>query len=231
MNQAPMELLDSFESILSIFFYDIRQKERSVFILVDNLVEVSCKARLRERNKHFNHNLGLEEILKVSSIGGELKKRLLRRRKERNSMQHELVAITVSSEHCADSIVDLCELVKKLWGKYAFDSAHDWIICALRIVNLYSRLGNPDKRINLEKYLGKYKWNSVIEGEEFTFQPALEKMKLEFESYTGTPIGRVKPNDNEIIISIGSPKHWTLLLKRFYKDVIICLDDMEVDDI
>ena len=229
--QAPMELLDSFESILSIFFYEIRQKERSVFILVDNLVEVSCKARLRERNKHFNRNIGLEEILKISSIGGELKKRLLRRRKERNSMQHDLVAITVSREHCADSILDLCELVKKLWGKYALDSAHDWIICSLRIVNLYSRSGDLDKRINLENYLGKYKWNSVIEGEEFTFLPALEKMKLEFESYTGTPIGRVKPNDNEIIISIGSPKHWTLLLKRFYKDVIICLDDMEVDDI
>ena len=229
--QAPMELLDSFESILSIFFYDIRQKERSVFILVDNLVEVSCKARLRERNKHFNRNIGLEEILKISSIGGELKKRILRRRKERNSMQHDLVAITVSREHCADSILDLCELVKKLWGKYALDSAHDWIICSLRIVNLYSRSGDLDKRINLENYLGKYKWNSVIEGEEFTFLPALEKMKLEFESYTGTPIGRVKPNDNEIIISIGSPKHWTLLLKRFYKDVIICLDDMEVGDI
>ncbi len=228
--QAPMELLDSFESILSIFFYDIRQKERSVFILVDNLVEVSCKARLRERNKHFNRNIGLEEILKISSIGGELKKRLLRRRKERNSMQHDLVAITVSSEHCADSVLDLCELVKKLWGKYALDSAHDWIICSLRIVNLYSRSGDPDKRINLENYLEKFKWNSVIEGEEFTFQPALEKMKLEFESYTGTPIGRVKPNDNEIIISIGSPKHRTLLLKRFYKDVNICLDDMDVDD-
>jgi len=229
--QAPMELLDLFESILSIFFYDIRQKERSVFILVDNLVEVSCKARLRERNKQFNRNMRLEEILKISSIGGELKKRLLSRRKERNSMQHDLVATTVSREHCADSIIDLCELVKKLWGKYALDSAHDWIICSLRIVNLYSRSGGLDKRINLENYLGKYKWNSVIEGEEFTFQPALEKMKLEFESYTGTIIGRVKPNDNEIIISIGSPKHWTLLLKRFYKDVIICLDDMEVDDI
>jgi len=227
--QAPMELLDSFESILSIFFYDIRQKERSVFILVDNLVEVSCKSRLRERNKHFEHNIGLEETLKISGIGGELKKRLLRRRKERNSMQHDLVAITVSSEHCADSILDLCELVKKLWTKYALDVANDWVICALRIVKLYSRSGDESKRINLENYLEKYKWNSVIENEEFTFLPALEKMKLEFESYTGTPIGRTKPNDNEIIISIGSQKHWTLLLKRFYKDVIICLDEMDVD--
>jgi hypothetical protein len=56
-------------------------------------------------------------------------------------------------------------------------------------------------------------------------------MELELESYTGAPIGRVKPNDTEIIISIGTPKHWTLLLKRFHKEVTICLDDMDVDDI
>jgi hypothetical protein len=175
--------------------------------------------------------MNLEQILKISGIGGDLKKRLLGRRKERNTMQHDLVAVTVTSEHCADSIMDLCKLVKRLWGKYALDSTHDWIICALRIVKLYTRSGDQNKRINLENYLEKYKWNSVIENEKFTFQSALEKMDLEFESYTGTPIGRAKPNDNEIIISIGSSKHWTLLLKRFYKDVTICLDDMDVDEL
>lgn len=229
--QAPVEIIDFLESILSIFFYDIRHKERSAFILVDNLVEVSCKARLRERDKQINYNTKLKEILKISRIGGELKKRLLARRKERNAMQHDLVAVTVTKEHCADSIVDLCVLLKRLWGKYALDSAYDWILCALRIVKLYSKVGDQDKRTNVENYLGKYKWNSVIENKKFTFQSALEKMDLELESYTGTPIGRAKPNDNEIIISVGSTKHWTLLLKRFYKEVSICLDDMDVDEI
>jgi len=140
--QAPLEILDFFESILSIFYYDIKQKERSVFILVDNLVEVSCKERMRERNKQFGSNIDLKEILKLAEIRGELKKRLLRRRKERNSMQHDLVAITVTREHCADSILDVCELMKKLWGRNALDSVHEWVICALRIVKLYSRTGD-----------------------------------------------------------------------------------------
>ena len=229
--QVPLEILDFFESILSVFYYDIKQKERSVFILVDNLVEVSCKERMRERNKQFGSNIDLREILKQSEIRGELKKRLLRRRKERNSMQHDLVAITVTREHCADSILDVCELMKKLWGRNALDSVQEWVICALRIVKLYSRTGDQDKRINLENYLEKYKWNSIIENEEITFQPALEKIGLEHKSITGIPSGRVKPNDNEIVISIGSPKHWTLLLKRFHKEIIICLDDIGVDEI
>lgn len=83
----------------------------------------------------------------------------------------------------------------------------------------------------MENYLEKYKWNSIIENEEITFQSALEKIGLEHKSITGIPSGRVKPNDNEIVISIGSPKHWTLLLKRFHKEIIICLDDIGVDEI
>jgi len=226
-----MEIIDFLESILSIFFYDIMQKERSVFILVDNLIEVSCKARLRERNKQFGRNLELDVILKLARIGGELKRRLLGRRKDRNSMQHDLVAITVTTKHCADAIIDLCKLVKKLWGKYAFNSAEEWIISALRIVKLYSRAGDQDKRVNLENYLENFKWNSVLENEGITFKPALEKIGLEYKSFTGIPQGRVKPKDTEIVISIGSGKHWTLLFKRFPKEVNICLDDMEIDEI
>ena len=56
-------------------------------------------------------------------------------------------------------------------------------------------------------------------------------MELEFESFTGIPVGRLLPKDNEILISIGSTKHWTLLLKRFPNDVKICLDDMAIDEI
>jgi hypothetical protein len=229
--QAPMEIIDFLESILSIFFYDIKHKERSSFILVDNLVEISCKSRLRERKKQYPRNLELEEILKLAGIGGELKRRLLGRRKDRNSMQHDLVAITVTTEYCADAIVDLCKLLKKLWGKYAIVTIEEWVNCALRIVKLYSHSGNRDKRVNLETYLEKNKWNSIVENELITFQPGLEKINEEFRSYTGVPLGRLKPNDNEILISIGSSKHWTLLIRRFPNEVKICLDDLGVDEI
>ena len=172
----------------------------------------------------------MEDILKLAGIGGELKRRVLGRRKARNSMQHDLVAITVTPEHCADSIIDLCEVVKKLWGKYAFISTEEWILSALRIVKLYSRSGNKDKMVNLEVYLEKNKWSSIVENEDITFQPALEKIGEEFKSSSGIPLGRLKPKDSEIIISIGSSKHWTLLLKRFHNAVKICLDDMGIDE-
>jgi len=47
---APNEVLDLLESVLGIFFYDIRYKERSVFILFDNLVELSCKTKIKQVN-------------------------------------------------------------------------------------------------------------------------------------------------------------------------------------
>jgi len=47
---APNELLDLLESVLGIFFYDIRYKERSVFILCDNLVELSYKTKIKQVN-------------------------------------------------------------------------------------------------------------------------------------------------------------------------------------
>ena len=50
MMQASNEVLDLLESILGIFFYDIRYKERSVFILCDNLVELSCKTKIKQVN-------------------------------------------------------------------------------------------------------------------------------------------------------------------------------------
>jgi len=50
MMHAPNEVLDLLESVLGIFFYDIRYKERSVFILCDNLVELSCKTKIKQMN-------------------------------------------------------------------------------------------------------------------------------------------------------------------------------------
>ena len=45
---APNEVFDLLESILGIFFYDTRYKERSVFILCDDLVELSCKTKIKQ---------------------------------------------------------------------------------------------------------------------------------------------------------------------------------------
>ena len=70
--------------------------------------------------------------------------------------------------------------------------------------------------------------------EEPTFEntiTALEKSGEEFKSFTGVPPGRLKLKDSEIVISIGSTEHWTLLLRRFPNAVKICLDDLGVEEV
>ena len=229
-----MEIIDFLESLISIFFYDIKQKERSVFILVDNIVEVSCKSRLRERKKQFGRNLELDEILKSAGIGGELKRRLLGRRKERNSMQHELVAVTVTTEHCADAIMDLCKLLKRLWGKYAFDGTPEWLLCSLRIIKLYSRIGDAKKRNMLENlFESKIKWNEFEVFEADKIKLALEKMSdhlgVEIEDLGELPAGKRLPKDQETIIWIGSKKYWTILIKNYTLKVSSCMDELNID--
>ncbi len=234
--QAPLEIIDSLESILSILFYDIKQKERSIFILVDNLVEVSCKARLRERNKQFSRGLDLEEILKISSIGGELKKRFLSRRKERNLMQHDLVSVTVTNAHCADSIVDLCKLIKRLWGKYSFDGISEWLLCALRIVKLYSRSGDEKKRKMFEHLLERIiKWNEIEVTEVDKLKSSLEEFSrrqgVDLDDLGELPAGKRLPKDQEIIIQVGTRKYWTILIQSYTVKINTCLDDLEIENI
>jgi hypothetical protein len=51
---APRHIVDSLESVLSVYFSNCRHKERAAFILCDELVEVVC----RERVKQTVRNLG-----------------------------------------------------------------------------------------------------------------------------------------------------------------------------
>jgi len=50
--KAPSEIVDFLESILGIYFYDIRHKHRSAFILCDSLVELSLKTKILETSSY-----------------------------------------------------------------------------------------------------------------------------------------------------------------------------------
>jgi len=222
--RAPTEIIDFLESILIIFLYDIRQKERSVFILVDNLVELSCKARIRERGKRITDQKDLKDILKLANVGGELKKRLSNRRKERNTMQHDLVAVTVSHEHCADSILDLLVLLKKLWGKYVFDGVDEWVECAFRVVKLYSRSTNKKKREMFEnKLIREVNWG--IESSLNINDTKLTGLDID---QGGTPLGRRLPKVDEMIVSIKSPELWVIVIREHTLKVQSCLDELDI---
>src|SRR5215831_18224883 len=104
---APRHIVDSLESVLSIYFSNCRHKERAAFILCDELVEVTC----REKVKQSVRNLGRIDFkalmshgsvaLKVDTPG--LGKSVFDCHKTRNDMQHNNPAATVDGQHCADA--------------------------------------------------------------------------------------------------------------------------------
>ena len=61
--KAPTEIIDLLESILGIYFYDIKHKHRSAFILVDNLVEITCKLKLIQKNPATNIKIDFPILL------------------------------------------------------------------------------------------------------------------------------------------------------------------------
>ena len=50
--KVPSEIIDFLESILGIYFYDIRHKHRSAFILCDSLIELSLKTRILQKSNY-----------------------------------------------------------------------------------------------------------------------------------------------------------------------------------
>lgn len=248
MMHAPNEVLDLLESILGIFFYDIRYKERSVYILCDNLVELSCKTKIKQINyKEDVKKMSFYSALKEVQIGEKLRDRLLIRREIRSDMQHQLAGITIDKQQYADAIMDLVALLnhRNLWGKYAFDPAPVWVFCGLRIVKLYSRFGQTRKRKMLEGTLQReIDWDkgTVIDesnilsktGEvvgESNIPSKMEKSGRELVNLDGSPAGERHPNPYEIIIHVGSPEHWSYLIKEYTERVVSCLDELQIDEL
>ena len=93
---APRELTDSLESILGILFSDIKHKERATFILCDNLVELCCKTKIREKDPFDKKRRYYFDSLKDLKVPQKLANSLRKMHELRNEMQHDKVMITVS---------------------------------------------------------------------------------------------------------------------------------------
>lgn len=233
---APNEVLDLLESILGIFFYDIRYKERSVYILCDNLVELSCKTKIKHINfKEDIKGMSFYSALRKVQIGEKLRDRLLIRRNIRSDMQHQLAGITIDKQQCADAVLDLVSLLnhRNLWGKWALDPAPPWVFCGLRIVKLYSRFGETRKRKILEDTLQReIDWNKGEVVDERKIKSKMEKSsESDLVNLDGSPAGERRPDSHEIIIPVGSSEHWTYLIKEYTERVVFCLDEMLIDEL
>jgi hypothetical protein len=194
MPTAPTEIIDAFESILDIFLSDIRHRERAAFILCDNLVEMACKTKhtlyCRRNNNTPNTRGNFHDALRLSGcrLSQELRERLQQRRDTRNFMQHQSASVAVDTQTGANAIIDLPEVMKKLWGQKALDNLHAWQRIAIKIVKLYSASGDAIVRGQFEALMRREQWRGNAEERN--------------------------PRINERIIECGLRIHWSIAVKQ-----------------
>jgi hypothetical protein len=230
--KTPSEILDLLQPIISIFFYQIPYKHRAVLILSDNVAEISCKFKIRERNPAENiKNIDFPELLKEVGVPKKLNEKLKKYHEIRNEFQHKSPFYTIEEKTSADSVFVTVELIKFLWRKDALKEVDNWVNCGLRIIRLFSSNGNMQKRNSFESKILK-------ETDLYMDYESLETNILIREDgtfikgdVTGSRIERTLPKKNEAIIQVCSPKYWTYLLQNHTTIVSQFLDDLYIDDV
>jgi len=150
--KTPSEILDLLQPIISIFFYQIPHKNRAVLILSDNLAEISCKIKIRERNSSKNLNwIKFSDLIRRVKVSKWLREKLIKYHGIRNEFQHKSPIYTVEEKTSADYVLVTIELIKFLWKKDALKQVPDWVRCGLRIVKLFPSNGNLQIRNSLER--------------------------------------------------------------------------------
>lgn len=163
---APREIIDGLESILDVFVSNIQYRERVVFILCDNLVELACKTKALQRDQTFNRRCLFRDAwsapgvqLAPNGLGG----RVQARRDVRNTMQHGNAAVTVSTAHCADAIKDVCRVVDNLWPSSTRRMLRPSTQLVLRIADLYSSGGDTAEQQRFEDAMRQCQWRGVAD--------------------------------------------------------------------
>ena len=184
---APRDIVDSLECVLSVYFSGVRHNHRAAFILCDELVEVTPRAKIKE--KVFNPGqLNFHQLLRHAETlldphSQPLGKRLQATHKTRNDMQHNNAAAAVDVQHCADAICDAVECIEHCFSGARKDLP-DRLKIALRVVRIYSTNGDPTHRNAFEASMLKHPWRGQAE----------------------------RANSSEVIIAPGRRCYWGLVV-------------------
>ncbi|MCU0344825.1 MAG: hypothetical protein MUF28_13515 [Ignavibacterium sp.] len=231
--KAPKEVIDLLESILGIYFYDIKHKNRSTFILVDNLIELTIKIRLKQLNPALNVKIDFPSLLDKIKVSSKLKTKLLDNHTLRNEFQHKSPILTIDDEKCADSIILFIDFIKKIWGKNALMDIPNRVDCGLRLVKLHSSAGSIKKRKDFRDYiLNNIDWNRVeIIEDERVFEDNRDGRRYNFYGPEGQALGKQIINKNELVIKIGSEEHWSYILRHYTDKVEECFNILSIDEL
>lgn len=160
---APRDIVDSLESVLSIYFSGVRHNLRAAFILCDGLIELICFAKHDPQNQ-ITTPIGFDAHLRNPLVGLDpatdpLGGRMQKNHYLRNKMHHVNAAATVDSQRCADAILDAVECIEHCFpgSKAALDDRNK---VALRVVRLYSAIGNGHHRMAFEAAMNGHGWRT-----------------------------------------------------------------------
>lgn len=199
---APPEISDALESMLGIYFSGIRHRERAAFILTDELVEMACKLRAREHTHNFNMSSNFYQSWNAPGVqipAVNLGNSIQHSRDIRNNMQHANAAATVDDEHCADAILDAVAVLDHCWPGTS-TNIRPWMICALRIVRLFSSQGNQGLKAQFEDGMRSGAWRAVTR----------------------------PPRVSELLIEPGRRQHWTLVMIQSQVQVETILNNLGI---
>jgi hypothetical protein len=160
---APRDIVDALECVLSVYFSGVRHNLRAAFILCDEAVEVTMRARIKAAVPTLG-KMSFPQLCDHAESGlayrtHALGKKLYATHTTRNNMQHSNAAATVDAQHCADAILDAVECIEHCFpgAKAAFE---DKIKVALRVVRVYSAQGTGTHRTQFQDGMSRHPWRT-----------------------------------------------------------------------
>ncbi len=171
---AGRDVVDALECVLSVYFSNVRHRARAAFLLCDALVEMTCKAKMRQSHPNAGR-IGFYQLLQHQSVGLDpavpgLGEMLFRNHETRNHMQHAVAAATVDEQHCADAILDALDALEHCFpGTLSILPAGMKV--AVRVVRLHSSQGNQMQRFDFEEAMRKCRWNAPYKAASGTDLP------------------------------------------------------------
>ena len=201
---AHRDIVDSLECVVSLYFSDVRQKLRAAFILQDELVEMSCKAKARAAHPTLGR-ITFIPLIKLAAVGLDpttvpLGATLERNHGTRNELQHGNAAFTVDDQHCADAILDAVQAIEHCFPG-ARAALTDALKLALRVIHLHSSQGSVLLRGQFEDAMRDSRWNAAT-------HRAVRK--------------------NEIAVAVGNRRNWGLVMLSSYPNVETILNEVGI---
>jgi hypothetical protein len=200
---APRHIEDALESVLSLYFSNCRHKERAAFILCDELVEVTCREKVKLRHRTLGR-LDFRSLVTHSEVGLDvaspgLGKAIYDCHNIRNDMQHNNPAATVDSQHCADAIIDAVDVIEHCFPG-ARAALPDKLKVTLRVARLFSRHGDPRQQTEFGDAMQTHQWRG----------------------------SRERARQEEVLVAPGSRANWGIVIPSEYARVEGLLDRVGV---